>query len=339
MNKSILNNTLLFLLSMALMVIIGESFIRLASFIRPIYNIEMVKYAKALKMADPLGEVSHIHRQNTSAKLMGVTISLNNLGNRGKELSTTKSQNTKRILIMGSSVTLGWGVSQEETFTSILEQRLNKEKTIHDPRQFEVINAGIGNYNSYYQYRLFLRQYSIVQPDMVIFHYFINDAEKNPQRNDNPLLKHSLLFAFLYDKIALLAFQHKGNKPSLFEFYQQNYQEDNADFQRSIQSILSVKKICEDLHIPFALEIVPDFHNLQMNSPYESIYQLIEKTYLQHNIPVINTFKNFQLQFGGKEKELWIQPDDPHPNQKGHRVMADEIYPYIKNHFFKGNGL
>ena len=88
---------------------VGEIVIRAIASQHLIYNIEMVKYATELKMRDPLGEVSHVHRPSSSAQLMGVDISLNSLGDRGPELKNPKDPDCKRVLVMGSSITMGWG--------------------------------------------------------------------------------------------------------------------------------------------------------------------------------------------------------------------------------------
>ncbi len=46
---------------------LGEIAIRVIASHHLIYNIEMVKYAEELKMADPLGEVGFVHRPSSSA--------------------------------------------------------------------------------------------------------------------------------------------------------------------------------------------------------------------------------------------------------------------------------
>ena len=120
---------------------VGEGAVRLIASQKLIYNIEMVKYAKSLKMPDPDQVASHVHRPNSSAHLMGVNIALNSLGNRGPELPR-KSPNVLRIMVLGSSVTMGWGVSQEETFTSLAEKKLNTEPLLLG-KKVEIVNAGI----------------------------------------------------------------------------------------------------------------------------------------------------------------------------------------------------
>lgn len=329
-SRAIVQNILLFFCLVIVMFFIGEIFIRIMSSAKLIYNIEMVKYAKTLKTEDPLREVSHIHQASKSAKLMGVNIKLNNLGFRGEDVPINKPIGTKRVLVMGSSITLGWGVEYDQVFTTLLEKRLNQENKNSKISKIEVFNAGIGNYNSYYEYRLFLRKFDKVKPDVVVVHYFINDAEPNPIRNENFWLKHSLLVAYLYNRVGLLNFDF-NKKFNLFDYYNNNYQENNPDFKRALDSILAMKKICEENDTKFLVVIIPDIHNLKEGTPYKSIYEKIEGFFRRDGINVFNSFNTFQKEYGGREKEIWVQEDDPHPNMKGHKIMADFIYPYLKD--------
>src|SRR3989344_8286280 len=49
-------------------------------------------------------------------------ISTNSFGFRGKEISQKKPTSVFRILLLGDSMTLGWGVEDDETFAFIAEE-------------------------------------------------------------------------------------------------------------------------------------------------------------------------------------------------------------------------
>ena len=111
------------------------------------YNTEMVRYTTMVKQVSDNPKLSHEHRPNSSARLYGVNIEVNSDGFRDNEYSVKKDKNTFRILALGDSITFGWGVEFNHTFSEILEQRLNKIKPLKKYKKYEVINAGIGNYN------------------------------------------------------------------------------------------------------------------------------------------------------------------------------------------------
>ena len=57
---------------------------------------------------------------------MGVKLKFNSLGNRNSDLINPKSENEIRIHIVGSSLVMGWGVKQDNIFSSRLETKLNR---------------------------------------------------------------------------------------------------------------------------------------------------------------------------------------------------------------------
>ena len=70
------------------------------------YDIEMMKYAVYFKSVSNNPKVGLEHKKNVEKKLMNVEISLNSDGFRNK---SDLNKNSKKILMLGDSMTLGWG--------------------------------------------------------------------------------------------------------------------------------------------------------------------------------------------------------------------------------------
>lgn len=156
------------------------------------YDVEMWKYAVSLKKSvdDPR---SHVHIPNSSRRIMGASVSINSKGLRDREYSYEKSEGTFRILVLGDSVTFGFGVEMERTYPKLLEKWLNES----GKRNYEVINAGVGNYNTLQElsaYELDLFRY---RPDMIVLGFYLNDAEKTQKYVENFLSKRSISYAFI----------------------------------------------------------------------------------------------------------------------------------------------
>jgi hypothetical protein len=104
----------------------------------------------------------------------GLAVSTNELGLRDRELER-KQDKELRILLLGDSVTLGWGVPIEATFGRRLE-------TILAPKReppVRTVNSGVGGYNTV-QEHAFLRSFvDIIEPEMVVLLYLPNDIESN----------------------------------------------------------------------------------------------------------------------------------------------------------------
>ena len=307
--------------------VVGEIALRVITSRHLIYNIEMVKYARELKVRDPRGIVSHVHRPLAKAQLMGAEIALNSLGNRGPELIDPKPQGTRRVLVLGSSITMGWGVPFDAVFTTVAARQLQERQPFGPAVRLEIVNAGIGNYNSVFQHQLFLDQYPRVRPDLVVLHYFISDAQPRTMGRDSAILKHSLLAAFCFDRLGQIRF--RGEKKDLFTFYRELYEDSSPAWQSTREHIAQMRDRCRQDGIPFAIMILPDIHDLSPGTPYGALYGKMETAFRSMDVPVLNTFDAFQKRFGGDVSQVWIQSDDPHPNVAGHSLMADEFYQYL----------
>ena len=89
----------------------------------------MWKYAKELKTQSSNKLIGHIHLKNKSANLQNVLIKINQFGQRDVNYDNEKLNNyDRRFLIIGSSITLGWGVENENTFSSKLNEFSKKDK-------------------------------------------------------------------------------------------------------------------------------------------------------------------------------------------------------------------
>ena len=75
----------------------------------------------------------------------GIPVDINSHGLRGPETTYEKPPATFRILNLGDSVVMGWGVREEDTYGQQLEQLLNEEGS--GDLRYEVINAGVPGWN------------------------------------------------------------------------------------------------------------------------------------------------------------------------------------------------
>ncbi len=98
----------------------------------------------------------------------------NSLALRDFERYTRKKPaNTKRILVVGDSVTYGSGVDISTTYPKFLEKLLEREGS------FEVLNGGVEGYNTVQEVEWFMRHLRFLEPDVVILGYTLNDRGIN----------------------------------------------------------------------------------------------------------------------------------------------------------------
>jgi len=75
----------------------------------------------------------------------GIPVAINSHGLRGPEFPYEKAPGTVRILNLGDSVAMGWGVREQETYGRRLEESLIAQSP--GEFQLEVINAGVPGWN------------------------------------------------------------------------------------------------------------------------------------------------------------------------------------------------
>ena len=95
---------------------------------------------------------------------------LNNQGYRGKDFSEKKSGGTSRILVIGDSMTFGWGVSDKETYPYLLEDMLRSNGFSN----VEVINGGYAGGLSVDSYYVYLKNRGLkLKPDIIILGFTV----------------------------------------------------------------------------------------------------------------------------------------------------------------------
>lgn len=295
------------------------------------YGIEMWKYAKLLKKQSDVKLISHEHYPNREAVLMGVPVKTNSYGLRDYEYSISKSDHTFRILILGDSMTFGWGTSLEDTYPKALERMLNENLSLMNPdsssniHRFEVINAGVGNYNTVQEVAYFRERGIKFRPGMVILGFYLNDAEELPRRASGFIKEHSylyILFTSVWD-----AFQRTiGWKKGYQNYYLDLYKETSQgwiDCQQALKELMSTCKL-ENMNLYIA--IIPELHHPNHGYAFNEIHSLIAGIGKQHNVPIIDLLPEF---YGITPDSLWVSPGDPHPNGRAHAIIAKGIYNQV----------
>ena len=109
---------------------------------------------------------------------------VNNLGLRGKDTTLEKPDKHFRILMLGDSFTMGKGVEDDQTFSVILEDLLNKNKPCNDSR-IEVLNGGTDSYAPILSYLQLKTDLVALEPDLVVLNLDVSDLlQESAYRNE-----------------------------------------------------------------------------------------------------------------------------------------------------------
>ena len=304
---------------LALFLVLSELALRAYLARNIFYDVEMSRYALALKVDSPNPLVSHHHRPSSEARLMGVTVKTNADGFRDDEYPVAKGDR-HRIVFLGDSLTLGWGVEKEQTFEHLLEQHLS------ETRPTEILNLGVGNYNTTQEVHLFVDKGLKYDPDEVVLFYFINDAEPVPQRSRFPGLGHYRLVTFYWSR--LKALRARLSPGGGFEaYYSALYRNGSEGWARSQKALLELKELSRVHGFGLKVVLLPELHELA-NYPFAHEYALIASFLRQNEVPVLDLAPLFREE--REPQSLWVARDDAHPNARAHRLIADYTLPFLR---------
>lgn len=266
------------------------------------------------------------HKPSWEKRYGDVLVTYNERGLRDRPI-LPKAEGEYRILALGDSVTFGWGVAQDQIFTSRLEQLLQGRLQ----RPVRVINSGVGAYNTVQEVTYFKQEGITFQPDLVMLTYVANDIEENKKPFD-PWSTGSLrgksfpdMTITLLGKLWFYRLAHHTYRYALSEQLKgqsSNPLQGGEGWSHSMSALGELAAICDEHKIP----LIVFFRRSRVgeNNPlFEDVARHV------HGAPVKDMGPWFE---GLDELSLVNSKVDGHPNAEGHRVMAermaDEIVSY-----------
>jgi lysophospholipase L1-like esterase len=290
------------------------------------FTLEMWKYARKLKQVSPDPLLAHVHRPGSRARLMGVDVSINSRGLRDREFPYEKPAGTLRVLMLGDSETFGWGVPQDGTTPKVAEKRLNEEPP--GGMRIEVLNAGVGNYNTQMEVRYFLTEGYQYRPDLVTLNYVFNDAEETPRYQGNWWNEHSQLWVWLGGRLDVIL-RKVGERRDWSAYYSGLYREDAAGWRNARTWLARLADHCRRQNIPLFFVNHPE---LRILDPYPFLW-LNERLRGIAGDLGMEFIELYDAVKGEPPASLWVTVPDPHPNKRAcaifGRAIAERIRPLL----------
>lgn len=316
----IVQNGMLVILSVIFSLFLGEVFLRIFSPIKlqAIANHSTKEWSdtRTFNAANFRPSVS-LGYELEPHSLLGT----NSLGMFDKERLKEKTEDLYRIICLGDSTTAYGG------YTEIVEGLLNQDKK---RKTFEVWNCGVPGYGAIQYYRALKEKWIKYNPDMVIIGFCLNDFDTTPlviresnnlvgyfpEREIMPQLNPVLLrYSGLYRFIAMRLLNTKKR-------------DKNSDTAKLISYHLrDMKNLLEKEGIRFLVVIFGIVDRFDRYPAWTTNYGLIKNIideYSVESIDIVPLFKSY-----GEENLRLFPGDELHFNQKGARIIAEEIYNYL----------
>ena len=277
-----------------------------------------------------------------------ISVDINSHGLRGPETTYEKPPSTIRILNLGDSIAMGWGVREEDTYGRLLESRLNENPT--GDFRYEVINAGVPGWNLDNALAYLQAEGLKYQPDLVVLDVTIaNDINGKSALlagNDSALFRwlsdHTYLLPFLQSQVAWARARAEGrdrvetidpptNPAKYFPL-----DPEHERWKERWNTILEIHRLATEHNAPVVLVLFPlEFQVVDKSFPVvpQEVF-LAQAT--EAEIPALDLLPAFQQACEAKPGGACQQEDRylfadvwMHPSAYGHYVTATELEKVI----------
>jgi lysophospholipase L1-like esterase len=287
-------------------------------------------------------------------------VTINSRGFRGRETRTPKPSGLYRVVTIGDSLTLGWGVNDDETFSAQLERLLQT----HVPnRPIDVVNLGVSGYDTRQEVALLKRNVALLEPDLVLVGFYSNDVPDGLDDEDssggstriaaphpaagqilhmNPrpsswweaALRRSRL-AYTVGR-ALNRFMNRGEWGSAHFSMELDvlHGKDSPELDRAwagVERQLGELRLLAESHFAVGIVVLPcreqvmgEFNEAKYQSRIREIAQRLG-FFVVDPLPALAAHRN------GTD-DLFIAYDRNHPSAAGHRIIGQTIFGYLEQH-------
>lgn len=264
----------------------------------------------------------------------------NELGYRERSIQIKKPENIFRIVFVGDSVVMGFGVEDFEAFPRQLERLLKPRKFHKDMVHFEVLNLGIQGYSTPDYLDVIKRDVLKLDPDLVIVGLYPNDPPEaaNFQADKKYIKLRSIPDTMPYKLSKLLKNYSRlyllllNRYYSFIERYQVEFKhtKESQDYELGLirDDIIEIKKILNQNSINFVLLGIPHPKSeVFSESPDYSRLEKLKKLSKERNIIYFNLLKG--LRSYPKVAGLYIDNLDDHFTPEGNRYVAELIAEFL----------
>lgn len=246
-------------------------------------------------------------------------IKVNRFGFRDRDFeSPDKPENTYRVGFIGDSVTLGYGVTQEQTFVHLLQEHADR---VNGPRQIQVLNFGIDGYNTPQILELMRTKALEFSPDKLVYMLCLNDFDfaYSSGKKIRYFRKPKSFFLAVLEGAYLVV--------SRVDFHRYHFRKNKSVV---FENILAMKSLSEEEGIEFHVGILPVFpesHATFERYPLSDVSEKIEDFLSQHDISYSDLYSPF-VESGNPLR--YYADDIWHPNERGHRYLAKLLMPTLR---------
>lgn len=259
---------------------------------------------------------------------------INSLGFRDLPFALAKQPGELRILTVGDSFTFGSGVQTADTWSQQLEGMLRDRR--EEP--VEVINGGFAAGSHHVAgYVDWIRSDGVdFQPDILVIGLCLNDLGNVSMLSYPGKLTGTPWLGGISEMLntvqltqQLRAARNHEHPPELLAQATKIFAIQNKEpLTKALDAFVAIKDVTSKRGVRLLVAVFPMVTQLK-HYPLEGLHRLVTDKCDENGIEWVDLLAKFA---GKEETELWVHPTDQHPNDVGHRLIAEGILEYLEKH-------
>jgi lysophospholipase L1-like esterase len=243
--------------------------------------------------------------------------SINRFGFFGPEYSLPKPPNTRRIALLGDSLTQGAYIRFDKTYGCLLQDRMNATLRNDGYQRYEIVNLAVGGYEITQILDVALVDAPRFEPDVFVLALTELSVCRNWDVHLVQLIQRGFdpKYDFLRDVIRQAGAAKDDDSLTLFAKL--------APYRIPVlrESLIRMKTQAALEHATFIVVLLPSVEEGNLcQKRFDGIPELLASL----NIPVIDVLDTFQGVLN--LDSLRTDPRDVHPSAKGHAMIFENLY-------------
>jgi hypothetical protein len=328
--------------------LIAEVALRVVAWRQDVAAIDAWQQVGIAMPKDGRAQLMHIIRPSNNRRIIydlrphldvqyeGAATHTNSAGFRSPEHDVAKPANKFRIVGIGDSVLFGLGIGDDENFLAVTNERLNGT----DPQQpFEAINTAVPGYNTVMEVETLEAKGLAYSPDLVVVAWCGNDLDL-PNFIGNPDDYLSLTKSFLIERVvfACQGVDRLVRRPLVDSpihpdlFCRDNDPERVPPRYRDMVGLDAYRAAMR------RLQWLSHRHGFDVVVCHTSGFDYVREICAELGFPQLDAgphLKEYMRCHGIQRylgSELSVSATDPHGSAITHRLIADVLWEYLRDH-------
>jgi lysophospholipase L1-like esterase len=266
--------------------------------------------------------------------------SIDQHGFRRPGVELQKPPGSFRIACLGDSFTFGTGLGDHETWPALLPGMLNEAQ---DGPTFEVMNCGVGGYNTIQEAAYLEQRVLRFEPDLVVCCLYLNDVMigvkpppavvgertrfvrrwTRPGRDDwmRSLRRASVLVDLVCDRL-----YHAIEASVYTQRHADVFTGDGEGWQLARDALLRMRAMTEQAGARFVLLLYPQMVRDGAVLSSHDAYAVVSEFARAEDIDSLDLESAFLSQ---PVEDFWVHPTDLHPNAAANEVAARAVAQFL----------